>query len=158
MMDQEHTLDSKPDKKRELEESTGICSSQGTCAENLIVLKLSPSAQDTVVSKQSSAAQQASGMVYFSFCGGGGPSLPLCCCTWAFSSDRGYSLLKRTGFSFWLLLSCCGARALGPLGFSSCSAPASLLLACGIFPDQGSNSCLLHWQADSFFLFGQGDS
>ena len=25
----------------------------------------------------------------------------------------------------------------------SCSA------ACGIFPDQGSNPCLLHWQADS---------
>ena len=22
-------------------------------------------------------------------------------------------------------------------------------VACGIFPDQGSNLCLLHWQADS---------
>ena len=29
----------------------------------------------------------------------------------------------------------------------SCSA------ACGIFPDQGSNPCPLHWQADSFFFF-----
>ena len=29
----------------------------------------------------------------------------------------------------------------------SCSA------ACGIFPDQGSNPCLLHWQADFFFFF-----
>ena len=29
----------------------------------------------------------------------------------------------------------------------------SCSLACGIFPDQGSNLCLLHWQADSFFLF-----
>ena len=28
----------------------------------------------------------------------------------------------------------------------SCSA------ACGIFLDQGSNPCLLHWQADSFFV------
>ena len=25
--------------------------------------------------------------------------------------------------------------------------------ACGIFPDQGSNPCPLHWQADSFFFF-----
>ena len=28
----------------------------------------------------------------------------------------------------------------------SCSA------ACGIFPDQGLNPCLLHWQADSLLL------
>ena len=32
----------------------------------------------------------------------------------------------------------------------SCSA------ACGIFPDQGSNPCLLHWQADSSPLSHQG--
>ena len=32
----------------------------------------------------------------------------------------------------------------------SCSA------ACGIFPDQGSNLCLLHWQADSYPLHHQG--
>ena len=32
----------------------------------------------------------------------------------------------------------------------SCSA------ACGIFPDQGSNPCLLHWQADSQPLHHQG--
>ena len=29
----------------------------------------------------------------------------------------------------------------------SCSASG------GIFPDQGSNPCPLHWQADSFFFF-----
>ena len=28
--------------------------------------------------------------------------------------------------------------------------------ACGIFPDQGSNSCLLHWQTDSLPLSCQG--
>ena len=28
--------------------------------------------------------------------------------------------------------------------------------ACGIFPDQGSNPCLLHWQADSQPLLHQG--
>ena len=32
----------------------------------------------------------------------------------------------------------------------SCSA------ACGIFPDQGSNPCALHWQADSQALHHQG--
>ena len=32
----------------------------------------------------------------------------------------------------------------------SCSA------ACGIFPDQGWNTCLLHWQADSLPLDHQG--
>ena len=43
-------------------------------------------------------------------------------------------------------LSSCGSRATTP----SCSA------ACGIFPDQGSNPCPLHWQADSQPLRHQG--
>ena len=30
--------------------------------------------------------------------------------------------------------------------------------ACGIFPDQGLNSCLLHWQADPYPLHHQGSS
>ena len=34
----------------------------------------------------------------------------------------------------------------------SCSA------ACGIFPYQGLNPCLLHWQADSFFTESPGKS
>ena len=29
----------------------------------------------------------------------------------------------------------------------------SCFFTCGIFPDQGSNLCLLHWQADSIFFF-----
>ena len=32
----------------------------------------------------------------------------------------------------------------------------SCLTACGIFPDQGSNPCLLHWQVDSLPLSHQG--
>ena len=28
--------------------------------------------------------------------------------------------------------------------------------ACGIFPDQGSNPCLLHWQVDSLPLSHEG--
>ena len=34
------------------------------------------------------------------------------------------------------------ASAAGAPGLSCCA-------ACGIFPDQGSNPCPLHWQADS---------
>ena len=36
----------------------------------------------------------------------------------------------------------CKAQALGHSGFSSCGSQA-----CGIFLDQGSNQCLLYWQA-----------
>ena len=32
---------------------------------------------------------------------------------------------------------------------SSCGSRLSCSVACGIFPDQGSNPCTLHWQADS---------
>ena len=39
---------------------------------------------------------------------------------------------------------------------SNCGSRAQLLMACGIFPDQGSNSCPLHWQADSQPLRYQG--
>ena len=45
-----------------------------------------------------------------------------------------------------LLLRSTGSRHAGPAIVAhgpSCSA------ACGIFPDQGSNPCPLHWQADS---------
>ena len=68
--------------------------------------------------------------------------------------------------------SCCRARALGHVGLSSCGTGAPQLQlpgsraqvmalrlsrsrACGIFPDQGSNPCLLHWQVDSFPLSHQ---
>ena len=39
---------------------------------------------------------------------------------------------------------------------SSCGSRAQLLVACGIFPDQDSNPCALHWQADSQPLRHQG--
>ena len=55
--------------------------------------------------------------------------------------------------------SCCGSWALGAV-FSSCGMWASVVVAlglrcsaaCGIFPDQGSNPCPLHRQADSYPL------
>ena len=52
-----------------------------------------------------------------------------------------------------LLLQGTGSRRVGSVAVAhgpSCSA------ACGIFPDQGSNPCPLHWQADSQPLRHQG--
>ena len=52
-----------------------------------------------------------------------------------------------------LLLQSTGSRRADPVIVAhgpSCSA------ACGIFPDQGSNPCPLHWQADSQPLCHQG--
>ena len=79
--------------------------------------------------------------------------LGLCCCMWAFSSSGERGLL----FSVvrWLLLlqgkgpgvGACGLQSTGSVVVAhglSCST------ACGIFPDQGSNPCLLHWQVDSY--------
>ena len=95
-------------------------------------------------------------------------------CTYTFKKIMLY-------FYFWLcrvfcacgrqgLLSSCGAQALGAPALSCCrwtrqqQLPGSIAVAhglscsaaCGIFPDQGSNSCLLHWQANSLPLSHQG--
>ena len=63
----------------------------------------------------------------------------------------------------------CGARAPGCGGFSSCGfwalehrrrscgKQAQLLCGMWIFPDQGSNPCVLHWQADAIPLDHQGN-
>ena len=75
---------------------------------------------------------------------------------WVFVSVRGLSLvaacgghssLRCTGLSLSrpLLLQSTGSRCAGSVIVAhgpSCS------VACGIFPDQGSNPCPLHWQAD----------
>ena len=64
--------------------------------------------------------------------------------------------------------SCCGAQALVLLGsivaaYDLCSTGSivvahrrSCSTAWGIFPDQGLNPCLLHWQPDSSTLSHQG--
>ena len=76
---------------------------------------------------------------------------------WVFVSVRGLSLVAASGdhsssrcaglsLSRPLLSQSTGSRHAGSVVVAhgpSCSA------ACGIFPDQGSNPCLLHWQADS---------
>ena len=76
---------------------------------------------------------------------------------WVFASVRGLSPVAASGghsssrceglsLSRPLLLRSTGSRCTGSVVVAhglSCSA------ACGIFPDQGSNPCPLHWQADS---------
>ena len=83
---------------------------------------------------------------------------------WVFVSVRGLSLVAASGGhsssqcaglspSRSLLLWSTGSRRAGSVVVAhrlSCSA------ACGIFPDQGSNPCPLHWQADSQPLRHQG--
>ena len=70
-------------------------------------------------------------------------------------ASRGHSSSRCAGLSLSrpLLLQSTGSRCAGSVVVAhgpSCSA------ACGIFPDQGSNPCLLHWQADSQPLRHQG--
>ena len=83
---------------------------------------------------------------------------------WVFVSVQGLSLVAASGghsssrcaglsLSRPLLLWSTGSRRAGSVVVAhgrSCSA------ACGIFPDQGSNPCPLHWQADSQPLRHQG--
>ena len=96
--------------------------------------------------------------------------LCLRCPTQASSSCREWGLLFSCGA--WASLSggfsCCGAQALGRVGsvvaarglWSSGSVVVAHRLSCSvgcrIFLDQGSNLCLLHWQADSYPLHHQG--
>ena len=83
---------------------------------------------------------------------------------WVFVSVRGLSPVAASGgrsssrcaglsLSRPLPLRSTGSRRAGSVIVAhgpSCSA------ACGIFPDQGSNQCPLHWQADSQPLRHQG--
>ena len=80
----------------------------------------------------------------------------LCLC-WVFVSVRGLSLVaasrahsssRCTGLSLsWpLLLRSTGSRCAGSVVVAH---GPSRSMACGILPDQGSNPCPLHWQADS---------
>ena len=70
-------------------------------------------------------------------------------------ASRGHSSLRCAGFSLSrpLPLQSTSSRRAGSVVVAhgpSCSA------ACVIFPDQGSNPCPLHWQADSQPLRHQG--
>ena len=83
---------------------------------------------------------------------------------WVFVSVRGLSLVVPSGghsssrcaglsLSRPLLLRSTGNRRAGS---AIVAHGPSRSAACGIFPDQGSNPCPLHWQADSQPLCHQG--
>ena len=87
----------------------------------------------------------------------------LCCCARGLvAASTGYSLAVERGLQ--------GARASGAAAVSSAVVALRLQstglgvvahglscsAACGIFPDQGSNLFLLHWEADSLPLSHQG--
>ena len=96
--------------------------------------------------------------------------LGLCCCARAFSScgEQGLllvavhglliavaSLVVEHGFQvrwlqqLWLAGSVVVAHRLQSAGSVVVTHRLVCSLACGLFPDQGSNSCPLYWQADS---------
>ena len=83
---------------------------------------------------------------------------------WVFVSAQGLPLVAASGGHFssqcaglslsWpLLLRSTGSRCAGSVVVAH---GPSRSAACGIFPDQGSNPCPLHWQADSQPLRHQG--
>ena len=82
---------------------------------------------------------------------------------WVFISVRGLSLVATSGghssscaglsLSWPLLLRSMGSR---PTVSVVVAHRPSHSVACGIFPDQGSNPFPLHWQADSQPLHNQG--
>ena len=83
---------------------------------------------------------------------------------WVFISVRGLSLVAASGghsssrcaglsLSQPLLLRSTSSRRAGSVVVAH---GPSRSAACGIFPDQGSNPCPLHWQADSQPLCHQG--
>ena len=87
--------------------------------------------------------------------------LGLWCCVQAFSSCSEWGLLSRCGVrtSHRGRFSCCRAPALEHQLWSTGSVVVhglSCSSACRIFLDQGSNLCLLPWQADSLPLSHQG--
>ena len=81
---------------------------------------------------------------------------------WVFVSARGLSLVAASGGHS--SSRCVGLSLLRPLLLRSTGSRRagsvvahgpSCSVACGIFPDQGSNPCPLHWQADSQPLHGR---
>ena len=72
------------------------------------------------------------------------------CCRAQASHRGGFSCWGAQALGAWV--SVVAAHKLGSWGALAfhCS------VACGSVPDQGSNPCLLHWQADSYPLYHQG--
>ena len=71
-------------------------------------------------------------------------------CSRAWAPGTWASVVAAPGLSSCDLLALGSADSVVAMHGLSCSE------ACGIFPDQGSNPCLLYWQADSYPLRHQG--
>ena len=83
--------------------------------------------------------------------------LGLCCCAQAFSSSGEWGLLFVAVRGLLIAVaSLVAARALGARASVVVAHGLSCSQACGIFLDQESNPCPLHWQADSYPLRHQG--
>ena len=85
-------------------------------------------------------------------------ALGLCCCVLAFSScsKRGLLFIVVCGLLIAVAslvaehgLQAHGLQQLWHAGSVVVAHGLSCSAACGVFPDQGSNPCSLHWQADS---------
>ena len=69
--------------------------------------------------------------------------------------SRGYSLVVVCRLLITVAF-CCGPQALGCVGSVVVVRVLRCSVAYGFFPDQGSNTCLLHWQVYSLSLNHQG--
>ena len=77
-------------------------------------------------------------------------ALGLRCCARAFSSCGEWGLLFVAVRGLLIsVASRCRAWAVGAQASVVVAQGLSCSAACGIFPDQGSNPCPLHWQVDS---------
>ena len=78
-------------------------------------------------------------------------ALRLCCCLWAFSGcgERGPLFFVVHRLLIAMASLSCRAQALGAWASVVVAHGLSCSVTCGIFLDQDSNPCPLHWQADS---------
>ena len=83
-------------------------------------------------------------------------ALSVRCFAQAFSSGGECRLLSGCGASHCSGFSCCRTQALGAWASVVVAHRLTHCLACGVFLDQGSKLCPLHWQAYSYPLGPQG--
>ena len=72
------------------------------------------------------------------------------------AASGGHSSSRCAGLSLTIAASLVAEHRLQSAGSIVVAHGPSRSAACGIFPDQGSNPCPLHWQADSQPLHHQG--
>ena len=75
--------------------------------------------------------------------------LGLPCCTRAFSSLGAWGLLFFAVLRLLIAMASLAAELRLERRLNSCGTRAGFPRSCGLFLDQGSNPCPLHWQVDS---------